>query len=185
MCSWKLLTTQFCFGTLHSTMKCLLQVWPGTFSCEITNLWVCVTAPCRNQRYALDFFPRVLLISVPARTRVQFESGVNITQQRCILGVLACVRSATTPGPCCCQQWVQRSQPRSLLRHQLPPLQALQYTRPSSVLRCELRLSHLIIVGALFEGGLILFSSACTCSAGSIWGREEIEEIRYLDNQGL
>ena len=38
-----------------------------------------------------------------------------------------------TQGPRCCQQWAQLSQPRLLLRHQLPPLQALQCTRPFSV----------------------------------------------------
>ena len=43
----------------------------------------------------------------------------------------------TTQGPRCCQQWAQLSQPRPLLRRQLPPLQALQCTWASSVPRCE------------------------------------------------
>ena len=38
----------------------------------------------------------------------------------------------------------------------------------------------IIIVRALFEAGLILLSSAQTCSAGSIQGWEEIEEILYV-----
>ena len=47
--------------------------------------------------YCLNFFPWVLLISVPARMRVQGrkqnEGGVNITQQRTPSRVLAHVRS--------------------------------------------------------------------------------------------
>jgi len=43
--------------------------------------------------YFLDFFPRVLLISVPARTQVQFKGGVNITRQHMPSRVLARVRS--------------------------------------------------------------------------------------------
>ena len=80
--------------------------------------------------YFLDFFPRVLLLSVRARTRVQFEGRVNIARQWTQSRVLARVHSATTQGPCCCQQLALLSQLTSLLGHPLPPIQALQYTRP-------------------------------------------------------
>ena len=59
------------------------------------------------------------------RGQEQNEDGVNIARQHMQSRVLARARSATTRGPCCCQLWVQLSQPRSLLRHQLPPLQVL------------------------------------------------------------
>ena len=39
---------------------------------------------------------------------------------------------------------------------------------------------NFIIVQALFEGGVNLLSSTRAHSAGSIRGREKIEEIRYL-----
>ena len=44
---------------------------------------------------------------------------------------------------------------------------------------------NFIIVRALFEGGLILLSSARARSAASIRGWEEIEEIRYIILQGV
>ena len=94
--------------------------------------------------YFLDFFPRVLLISVPARMRVQFEGGNKTragsisARQRMQSRVLARMRYAMTRGPRCCQQRARLSQPRSLLPRQLPSLQAFQCTRLPSVPPCEL-----------------------------------------------
>jgi len=104
--------------------------------------------------YFLDFFPWVLLISVPARTWVQFEGG-NKTR----------VRSISLSSAC----------------------RALQCTRSFSVPRCEYfctwSSTHLVwislLCGHYSRAGLILLSSTHTCSAGSIQGREEIEEIQY------
>ena len=76
--------------------------------------------------YFIDFSPQVLLISVPARTRVQFEGG-NKTR-------------------------------------------ACSISHGMAALMC----------GHYLRAGLILLSSARARSAGSIRGREEIEEIWYF-----
>ena len=118
------------------------------------------------------------------REQEQNKSRVNITWQSMQSIVLTHVWFPTTRGPCCCQQWAQLSQSRSLLR-QLPPLQALQCTTPSSMPRCEYfctwSSTHLVwislLCGHYLRAELILLSSTRTRSAGSIRGREEIEEI--------
>ena len=92
----------------------------------------------------------------------QNEGGVNIAQQRMQSRVLVRVRSATTQGSRCCQQWVLLSQLTSLLRRPLPPLQALQCTRLFFVPWCELSFAsgapptscEFINVRALFKGGV-------------------------------
>ena len=73
----------------------------------------------------------------------------------------------------------------------LPPLQVLQCTRPFSVPQCD-RVSYLLhlephpphvklsLCGHYSSAGFILLSSARVRSAGSIRGREEIEEIWYI-----
>ena len=138
--------------------------------------------------YFLDFFPRVLLISVPARMRVQFEGGVHITQQHVPSRVLVRVRSVRH------KVLVVASNERSCLSQDLccgvscHPSKALQYTRPSSVPQCEYfctwSSTHLVwislLCGHYSRAGLILLSSTRAHSSGSIRGREKIEEIRYL-----
>ena len=108
----------------------------------------------------LDFSPQVLLISVPARTRVQFEGGVNITQQCIPSKVLAHVRSVRR------EVLVAASNERNCLSRDLccsvscHPSR-LYSTRPSSVPWCEWLLHlephpphvNFIIVRALVEGG--------------------------------
>ena len=141
-------------------------------------------------------FPRILPVGTinfsacqgagTIRGQEQNEGGVNITQQRMQSRVLACVHSATTWDPCCCQQWARLSQLRSLLGCQLPPFQALLCTRLSFMLRCESCVctwspTHLALLCRHYSRvGLILLSSTCARSAGSIWGREEIEEYSML-----
>ena len=109
----------------------------------------------------LDFSPQVLLISVPARTRVQFEGGVNITQQCIPSKVLAHVRSVRR------EVLIATSNEHNCLNRDLccsvscHPSR-LYSTRPSSVPWCEWLLHlephpphvNFIIVRALVEGGI-------------------------------
>ena len=106
--------------------------------------------------------------------REQNEGGVIITRQRMQSRVLVHVCSvqhefliaASYEHSClsrglCCGVSCHSSRLYSALDH--PPCRGVSYVAPGA------------------RGwGLILLSSACACSAGPIWGREEIEGIRYL-----
>ena len=119
-------------------------------------------------------------------TWVQFEGGINITRQRMQSGVLERVYSVTTRGPRCCPQWMQ---PRSLLRHQLPSLQAVQCTRPLSMPRCVIQpnfctWSPIHLVWILLLCGHYLWAGLF-CSAALVYvGRDLFEGGKKLRKYG-
>ena len=129
--------------------------------------------------YFLNFFPRVNFSACQNAGKIrgweQKEGGVNINWQHMQSWELACMCSATTQGPCCCQQWTWLSQLLGISCH---PSRLCTVPR-ATVWVMYTKLLHLephppcvnfIFVGALFKG-LTLFSRAHTRSEGSIQGR--------------
>ena len=173
ICGMKLTKLVYCISTESLGSFQLLS-----FRLLRTNLYHFAYSTYNYIPYFLDFFPRVLSACMNAGTirgREQNEGGVNIAQQRMQSRVVARVRFATTQGPRCCQQWALLSQPTSLLRRPLPPLQALQCTR-----RAVLRATVWVIFRTWSPTHLvwILFC------AGTIRRREEIEEIQLVSYLG-